>query len=271
MALTDATTNDPCNFTLEYSKRSCYLYELYNVYNDDSDLPMQKYLLLIQNVRVLSHSENTMNVSITTKNKKTKRIYDFIMSLEQNIGKKLKLKVCNSNFSQTASAITICLYSKQMIIFDEENKEKQLSKIESGRMISIIMKLSQVSCEENIYTPIWSIVQVKLHRDIEKICMFDTDAPVKTPNAPVEKQTRTQQEILQDKHKPLAQSFIPTVKDIMSIRNNLRKIPATPEKNQPNIATISKSENEKTNSEKPKDTSTKKNKTQKELTKKPKT
>lgn len=233
MSLTDVNTHNPKNFTITGSKKSRYLYNAVNVFNNDSDIPMQKYLFLITGVRVLNNFGNILNVTITTNNSSNQKIYDFITALEKNIGKKLGINICQSNFHQSNSIVTICLYSKHMIIFSEENIEQKIKHIEAGQMVSLIIKLSQVVCEEKIFIPIWKVIQGKLHRNMEKICMFEQPKTIKPPISPppIPNDQKYIQQETTDKHKiPQQQSFIPSIGDIMLIKNKLRKI--TPEKTQ---------------------------------------
>lgn len=233
MSLTDINIHNPKNFTITRTKKSRYLYNTVNIFNNDSDIPMQKYLFLLTGVRVLNHNGNILNATITINNETNQKIYNFIMALEKNIGKKLDINICQSNFHQSNSIVTICLYSKQIILYNEDNIEQKIKHIEARQIVSLIIKLSQVVCEENIFIPIWKVIQGKLHHDLEKICMFEQPKTIKPPNSspPILNDQRYIQQETTDTHKNLQhQSFIPSVGDIMSIKNKLRKV--TPEKTQ---------------------------------------
>lgn len=227
MSLTDVNIHNPKNFTIISSKKSRYLYNASDVFNDDSDIPMQKYLFLITGIKVLNNHGNILNVTFTTNNPTNQKIYYFVTELEKNIGRKLGINICQSNFRQCNSTVTICLYARNMIIFNEENIEQKIKHIEAGNMVSLIIKLSQVVCEEKVFIPIWKVIQGKIHRNMEKICMFEQPKnikpPVSPPPMPVD-QKHIQQES-SDKHKNTQQqSFVPSVGDIMSIKNKLRKV-----------------------------------------------
>lgn len=147
--------------------------------------------------------------------------------LEKNIGKKLGIKTCQSNFHQFNSRVNICLYSSHVIIFDEENTEQKIKHIEDGRLMSLVIKLSQVTCEDKIYIPIWKVIQGKLHCDAEKICMFEQPKTIKSSLSPPPipyNQKPNQQEISEKRKTPQNQSFVPSVSDIVSIKNSLKKV-----------------------------------------------
>lgn len=222
----DIKSHSPNNFTLTETKNSQLLYNNWNVYNDDSDIPMQKYMFLLKNVKVLNNTNNILNIIMTSNNDMNKKIYEFMVQLEKQIGIKLKDLQCRSNIHKIKSNITMCLYSKKMIVFNEAHEEQHISQIDSGKTVSIIIKLSQIVCEESEYIPIWKVVQVKLHNDKTKTCMFEQfESESKIPIPPVLPFTKTCKQEVKDE-KPVQRPFVPSIGDIMSIKNKLRKIPS---------------------------------------------
>lgn len=233
MALTNVLTNNPVNFTIENSKNARYLCDIVNVYNNDSDIPLQKYVFLIKNVRVVNIQKKLMTISLTLNNPQNKKIYDFIDTLERSIGAKINNKECKSNISINTSIVNICLYFKSYVVYDENNIDQPQYTLKTNSLVSIIIKLSQVSCENNTYIPIWKLLQVKLHSNPEKKCMFDiqsakTVSTLDHCNVRDAKVTSSEKlgkcDSPNDKQKQISQSFVPSVGDIMSIKNQLRKV-----------------------------------------------
>ena len=108
-----------------------------------------------------------------------------------------------------------------MIVFDKNNVMQQLEnqKIKRNSLISVIIKLSQIICDKNDNVLTWSCIQTQLHDDIEKSSLFDTPKNITPPiihnDEPINKTS--------DTNKKLPISFIPTVNDIVSMKNSLRK------------------------------------------------
>jgi hypothetical protein len=234
MSLTDISLHSPENFTLEYDKNPYRIYDCINIYNTDSSRPMQKYMFMVNDAKVLSHYDSILTISISTNNPENEQIYSFIRNLEKNIGTHLH-KLCKSNFNKSTSMVSICLYSKNILVYDDDNHEINIPKLQYGHQVSVIIKLVQVISDEETCTPLWNAIQLKIHKDDENICMFCE--PVKHPKLspppppkffdgipnltgkkPMEKLTFD---------KPT--KFAPSVTDILQIKNCLRKTdPPTP-------------------------------------------
>lgn len=229
MSLTDVSLHLPENFTLEYDKNPYRIYDCINVYNTDSSIPMQKYMFMINDAKVLSHYDSILNISISTNNLVNEQIYSFIRTLEKNIGMCLH-KSCKSNFNKSTSMVSICLYSKNIMMYNDDNNEIKIAKLQYGCQVSVIIKLNQVLSDEETYTPLWNVTQIKIHKDVETTCMFcDQVKPPKIGIPPPPKMLdgsianlagkKQMEKLTFDK----PTKFAPSVTDILQIKNCLRK------------------------------------------------
>lgn len=228
MSLTNVSLHLPENFTLDYDKNPYRIYDYINVYNTDSSIPMQKYMFMIHDAKVLSHYDSILNVSISTNNSVNDQIYSFIRTLEKNIGMCLH-KSCKSNFNKSTSMVSICLYSKNVTIYDDDNREINIPKLQYGCQVSVIIKLIQIISDEETYTPLWNAIQLKIHKDIENTCMFCDQVkppkislpPPKFSDSCIPNLTGKKQMEKLTFDKPT--KFAPSVTDILQIKNCLRK------------------------------------------------
>lgn len=224
MSLTDVNIHHPENFMMEYDKNPYRIYDCINIYNTDSLLPMQKYMFMITDAKVLGHRDSILNISMSVNNILNEQVYSFIRTLEDTIGVHLR-KQCKSNFNKSSSMVSICLYSKNMLMYDDSNNAIKITKLQADNQVSVIIKLIQVISDEVIYTPIWHIIQLKLHKNNENVCMFcdsqkqlkknipSTMVNIKIPSPPpMEKLTF---------EKPT--KFAPSIADILQTKNCLRK------------------------------------------------
>lgn len=226
MYVTDTSKHDPTKFSLSSAKVS-YLFDEYDVFNDECSVPMQKYLIFLNNARVTECSENTLNVSISRNDENNKSTCEFIDTLENGIKMNLNASECSSNFAQCDKNVNILLTVTNVLIFDHDNIKQDSRKITNGNIITIVIKLARVIHDCGIIYPIWDAIQVKIHDDIERVCLFEQPTHQNIPNAPPLIMPKFN--IANDKQKPKndkpkGQTFVPTVSDIMSIKDKLRKV-----------------------------------------------
>lgn len=221
MSFTDTTNHNPSNFVIQYDNQIYRMFDFHEIFNDDSSTPMQKYLFMIEGIKILSHHKPITTASMSVNDAVNKQIYKFINELETNICAKLDKK-CKTNFQKHSTTITMCLYSRTMIIYDDDNIQVKNATLNFGDDVSIIIKLTHVVCDKYVCTPIWNIVQLKLHKNIENTCMFiqsKTPTIIKPPPPPPLPLSLPKFE----KKEPLPTKFAPSVGDIVSTLGKLRK------------------------------------------------
>lgn len=231
--VTDVIRNNPNNISIVDEKEEHYVCKIMNIYNSDSVIPMQKFSFVLNNVKILSHMNSLLNISISLNEPMNNKIYKFIMELEKNIGMQNNLKHYKTNFSCSKQIVTICLYSKNMVIYDRDNNRIKNNELDFGKFVSVMIELSKVICNNSTYTPIWNVTQIKLH---ETHCMFDIYPRTEKERKPIAKVVKNSKEIkdtdkikeiTKDSEKnitPPPMKFAPSVMDIVKMRSQLRNV-----------------------------------------------
>ena len=187
--VTDYTQDKPNIYIYEHKRISSYINV--HIFNGNNTYPLQKYLFLLQNVKIIDLTNKTGKLVIAN----TKQDTDFINYLDSlnDMLQEILKEQYKTNFIKTMCytkqkhfPITLNINTDNVLYFDNNNNQINKEQFDVTLNLSVLLEIDKIILNNNTYWINFLAKQIKITTlyDLSK-SIFEITQPINVPVSPL--------------------------------------------------------------------------------------
>ena len=161
--------NKSINVTFSKEKTTNIFVEKLNLYNLDSNIPMQKIWILIENCKICFIDDTVISIAVSNKNEK---LISFMENLDKQINKIIednisKIDTYMPSMVESPLHIMNLRFTEDSIFLGNNEACVDIKDLKLGNNVSICIELSSVYINKKKDCKIWQILQLKKNTTID--------------------------------------------------------------------------------------------------------